>query len=115
MSRQTANASMIRDDNSQPVQVLAADSDGSVLSPTASTARVAIPSNCSIVEISCLTAVHIKFGDNTVNATTNDRPLPAGAVVVYAVPRVNNVLATNVAFILATGATTAACGVFPLR
>ena len=115
MSRQSGTATLIRDNNSQPIQALACETDAAVLTASGTTARVAIPSNCSIVEIACLTAVHIRFGNSSVDATTSDRVLPAGAVVVYTVPETDNLPATHVAFLMVSGASAGICSVGAMR
>lgn len=43
-------------------------------------------SGTTAVLVTTTTAAHIKFGDGTVNATTSDTVLPAGASIVLAIP-----------------------------
>lgn len=71
--------------------------------PTGTTARVALPAAATVgaagaYRIACDVAVHIKFGDSNVNATTNDALMPAGFVESAII---NDATVTHVAFITA--------------
>jgi hypothetical protein len=86
-----------------PIQVLAPhDTVARVVDPSATT-RVALPTGAQVVEISISGALHVRFGDSSVNATTSDFFLPSGFVGTYRVPPT----ATHVAAIFAVGTTSA--------
>lgn len=86
-----------------PIQVLAPhDNVVRIVDPSA-TDRVALPAGAQVIELSVSGALHIRFGDSSVNATTSDFYLPSGFVGTYRVPPT----ATHVAAIFAVGTTAA--------
>lgn len=71
--------------------------------PSGTTARVALPAAATVgaagvYRLSTDVAVHVKFGDDSVEATTNDPLFAAGAVEPIII---NDTDATHVAFITA--------------
>ena len=76
------------DQNGFPIQTLALGTQTVKLTVSGTTARGAFPSGAShedIVRIACNTDCHIKFGDDTVEATTND-PLFTQGVEAFKIP-----------------------------
>lgn len=76
------------DVNGFPIQTLALGSTTNKISVSGTTARVALPSGAGaedIVRVACNTDCHIKFGDSSVDATTNDALFTAG-VEAFKVP-----------------------------
>lgn len=74
------------DKHGEPIQVLSPHSSTAVVTGSASSARVALPTGAQILEISLSGSMHIRFGDSSVDAATTDFFLPEGFVGTYKVP-----------------------------
>lgn len=76
------------DQNGFPIQTLALQPTNATITVVSTTARAALPSGAGaedIVRIACDTDCHIKFGDDTVEATTSDTLFTQG-VEAFKVP-----------------------------
>jgi hypothetical protein len=108
-----AETNLARDKADNPIQVLAPEDAATVInSSNGTTVRLTLPVTArpgSVVEVSCSDAIHWQFGNSGVNATTSNKYQGPGSLV-YKVPPG----ATHLAFITATGVTSAICSVTPL-
>lgn len=98
-----SHSKLPRDTFGNPVQALQPDPAGAVAGSVASSsARITLTAATELVRIAASTACYIKFGDNTVAATTSDTFFPAG-VEIFAVPEsAPGVPYTHLAFIRQT-------------
>ena len=106
--KQTAGgASLPRDDDSAPIQILSPDPTGSVfiISTEGASSNVALPANTNILRIGASGSVVLAFGNASVDAglaQTDSFIFPAGAEVFF----LRDTLFTHVAARSLTGAGT---------
>lgn len=75
-----AYTKLVRDQNGSTVQALGPSPTGvATVAIGASSARVALPSNCDVIRVAASNDCYIKFGDVTVAATASDTIFPKGA------------------------------------
>jgi len=106
-------ANLARDKADNPIQVLAPEDSATVIGTSNGTSvRLTLPASArpgSVVEVSFSDSVHWQFGNSGVNASTSQKYQGPGSLV-YKVPPG----ATHLAFITATGVSSAICSVTPL-